>query len=129
MTLHAPFEISSRLMASLRVGTGVISLGYGKTTDDGRMKYEVYLDLRDGREFQVLGLCSGVNAGGIQEGFESLLDFLGAAAESLAYEARTGRPGENASLFQREVTEWASRNSDEISALKCEIEGRPLIRE
>lgn len=128
MTLQSPFEISSRLMAALRVGDAYLSLGYGKATDDGRMEYEVWLDLPD-RVFRIHGLRSGVRRCGIQEGFESLLCFLGAAAESLQYERRTGRTGENTSLFAMDVVEWASTQSEAISALICEIEGRELISE
>ena len=129
MTLQSPFEISSRLMPALRVADACLSLGYGKVADDGRTEYEVWLDLPDGREFRIRGLRSGVGRRGIQEGFESLLCFLFAAAESLQYERRTGGTGENTSLFAVEVVEWASTQSEAISAMMCEIEGRELISE
>jgi hypothetical protein len=68
-------------------------------------------------------LRSGCGGGGLQETFESLLSFLGAAGE--AYPNR-----ENAGLFPKAVCEWAKANSDELAILQCEIqENKDLITE
>jgi hypothetical protein len=50
---------------------------------------------------------------------ESLLSFLGAAAESYRYR---GMEGENADLFEPALTQWASENADEISMAQMDME-------
>jgi hypothetical protein len=52
----------------------------------------------------------------------TLLAFLGACAESVAYARRTGRPGENEDLFPEDVAAWADTWSDELAIMQCEIE-------
>lgn len=123
MELKDPFLITSRLMAGVKVGEAYISLGYSQRTDEGRMNYGCYIDLPDGREFEVTDLNSGVGGGGIQEGMTSLLSFLSAAADSYGFEQRNpGTKGECTDLFPLPVVEWAYENSDEISSLEHEIE-------
>lgn len=54
-----------------------------------------------------------------------LLSFLGAAAESYRYRKcdwANVTEDDNATLFQREVVEWAYQNSDEISMLGSEVD-------
>lgn len=132
MQLKAPFKISARLMAALEIGKpnfkghAWISLGIGKRTDDGRIEYEVYIDIGK-KAYKVKDLRSGVTrfAGPakIQEGFVSLLSFLGAAAESYRSRMGKGQPdAEEESSFHPKVVEWAYQNSEEISSLEYEIE-------
>jgi len=131
MILHPPFEITPRLMAGLRIGGAFLSMGRGPRNGEGRTVYGTFIDLPDGTEHEVTGLRSGCQGGDLQEGFASLLGFLGAAAESYGYRMRTGRQGENEDLFPAPVVEWAYQNSDEITSLEFEIEesGTPLIEE
>lgn len=123
MLLHPPFEISSRLLPALRVGGAVIQVEYSKRPGrDGRVRYQYTIDLPDGREYVADDLQSGCGGGTLQEGFESLLCFLGACGESVNYQTRTGGEGENADLFPDFVAEWASQNTDELAMVQCGIE-------
>jgi hypothetical protein len=121
LELHHPFSISSRLLASLRLPDGgTISIETtGKQGEHGRPYYNYFIDLPDGQEFEGDDLQG---FGGLQAMFESLLSFLGAAAESYAFRMRTGEQGENEDLFPAPVVEWAHQNSDELDCLRCEIE-------
>lgn len=127
MTLNAPFIISSRLMAGLTIANGTISLGWSKRPGrEGRSRYLYYIDIPAG-EFSGDDMQTGCCGGSLQEGFSSLLAFLGAAAESYSYRTRTGRTGENEDLFPAPVVEWAYQHSDEIAMLQCEIEEQPEL--
>jgi hypothetical protein len=105
MILNAPFEISARLLPAVRIGNVTISLTYSGRTEDGRTRYRYYID---GPALEHTGddLSSGVGRHGLQEGFESLLSFLGSP--------------EN--CFPSDVVEWAEQFSDEISMLQTVIE-------
>ncbi len=61
----------------------------------------------------------------MQEGFASLLGFLSAAADSYRYRGTDWdriTEDDNASMFPREVVDWAYMHSDEIYMLGLEIE-------
>src|SRR5262249_32120754 len=105
MILHPPFIITSRLMAGITVGGGYLSIGYSHVNSQGRIVYDVWIDLPDGQEFHVTDPKSGCGGGDLQGGMESLLSFLSAAAESYAFRLRTGREGENEDLFEPAVVE------------------------
>lgn len=109
-------------MAGLNIGKAFISMGRSARQKDGRTVYGCFIDLPDGTEHEVTDLRSGCQGGNTQDGFASLLSFLGAAAESYGYCQRTGLKGENEDLFPAPVVEWAYQNSDEISMLQMEIE-------
>jgi hypothetical protein len=119
--LHPPFMITSRLMAGLRVGDATIGIEYGDWTVDGRMRYLAYLDLADGREFEIDDLQSGVGGGNLAYGMENLLGFLEAAGEARNYHDRTGRESENEDLFEPAVGEWAQQNLDELATARNEL--------
>lgn len=125
MILRAPFEISSRLLAAVQVGGATISIDMEDRDCEGRTLYRAWIDLPDGREFEIDAMKSGCQGGSIQEGMACLLTFLDAAAESRAYSRHTGEPGENEDLFAPEVVTWADEHSDAISMLACEIEETP----
>jgi hypothetical protein len=120
MILKPPFEITSRLMAGVRVGGATLSIeDNGDVSYDNRTVYNIWIDLPDGQEFNVTDLRSGCGGGSLQEGMCSLLSFLGAAGESYNYSRING---ENSDLFLLPVVEWAAQNSDELSMLSCELE-------
>lgn len=120
MKLQAPFSIGSRLLPSLKIGDGTLSLEL-VGCQGNRMVYRWYIDIPAG-EFSEADLRSGCQGCTYQEMFGTLLTFLAAAAESLQYQKRTGCESENADLFPIPVVEWASAHSDEISMLQCDIE-------
>lgn len=131
MQLTSPIIITSRLMAGLQIGKATISIGYSpKMSNEGRTRYVVHIDIGK-RHHEDHTLQSGCCGGSLQSGLESLLCFLAACGESIAYGERAGRgDGENADLFPRWVGEWARDNSDELSMLECELqENSELIQE
>ena len=128
MKLKPPFIITARLMPGGKIGDAFISLGDGPSNAEGRTVYGCFIDLPGGYSHEVTDLRSGCGGGGIQDGMESLLGFLGAAAESYAYEQRNhGTKGENTDLFPRPIVEWAHQNSDEISMLEFELSETPNL--
>lgn len=125
MILYSPFIITSRLMAGVKVGEAYLSIGYGRYTSEGRMQYDVWIDLPDGSEHHVTDLRSGCQGGTLQEGMASLLCFLSAAGEAKNYRERSDRPDDedsNEHLFVPAVTAWAADNTDELTCLEMEIE-------
>lgn len=128
MLLQSPFFIGSNLLPALRVGQAVISMQYGDWTSDGRISYDYVIEHP---EF-IYGsndLASGVGGGTLQQGFESLLSFLLACAESLQYFDRTGTEGENQWLFPPMCWDWVRENSDELQMLQCDLEQGEFITE
>ena len=119
MKLKPPFIITGRLMAGVRIGNAFVSIELGKWTSDGRVRYRYCIDIPGQPELDASDLKSGVGGGTLQGGMESLLSFLGAAAESYSY---NGMDGENSDLFPEHICQWASENSDKIEMLKYEIE-------
>lgn len=122
MILRQPFEISSRLMPSVRIGGATLSVGLGRGLPSGRTLYDVWIDLPDGSEHEITDLKSGRQGGSVQKGMCALLSFLSAAAESRAYSRHSGEKGENEDLFCSEIVAWADDNSDELSMLACILE-------
>ena len=122
-TLVSPVEIAPNLQAGVRVGGGWITVGYAKRDGrDGRTRYRWEIIFPDGSDASDDDLQSGCQGGDLMGGLESLLSFLGAAAEAYRYQMGTGRESDNADLFPAHVVEWAYQHDSEISCLQCEIE-------
>lgn len=123
MKLSPPFAISPRLLPGLFIGGAWIQMEMLPREFDGRNRYRYTLDLPRARK-PVIGtdLRSGCQGGTLQEGFGSLLCFLGSCGESF----RCG--GENSHLFPRNVAKWASEQESELFFVREQIEsGVPLI--
>ena len=120
MKLNPPFEISPRLLPAVRVGSAFVSIEFAGQTSDGRARYHYHIDTPDW-EYTGDDLKSGVGGGSLESGMESLLSFLSACGEAVAYSRRTGRESENADLFPPHVAQWCYQNSDELSLLQFEI--------
>lgn len=118
MKLHEPFEISSRLLPSVKLGGATIQLEYAGTGE--RQRYKFTIDLPDGSEHTGDDLYSGCQGGDLQEGFESLLSFLSACGDSWRH---CGRHGENSGMFPQAVAEWAAMYTDELGLLADELAG------
>lgn len=132
MKLNSPFIITPRLMAGLKIGGAFISIGTGQRNSEGRTEYGCFIDLPDGSSHEIDDLKSGCQGGELQEGFVSLLSFLGACAESRSHAERVGKnpmDGENSDLFPEAVGKWAQENDDEIAMMGCEIEETPNLIE
>lgn len=117
MKLNEPFAISPRLLPGLRLGDAWLSLIDTKPSHDDRDATYFVLDFADGSTYDDCSMRSG--CGGFKgqvEVFKGLLSFLLAAVESLEYEQRTGRPGENTALFPRYIVEWALDNKSDIES-------------
>lgn len=125
MTLASPFIITPRLLPGLRVGEAFVSLTWSRRPGEGgRVRFAWTVDLVDGASLTGDDLQSGCGGGSLQDGFRSLLGFLCAFAESIQYQERTGRQGENADLFPAELAPWATMNSDELAMLALELDER-----
>jgi len=84
---------------------------------DGRHRYKWMVDLPgNGGRHHRADLRSGCQGGTADEGMDSLLSFLAAAAEA----AGDTSPDSNARLFPDPVTAWAAANSDAIGLVICE---------
>lgn len=132
ITINAPCIITSRLLPGIRIGDTEISIEYSDRAGDGHCcRYRYYIDLV-GAEYRADDIQSGCNHS-LQDGLSSLLSFLGAAAESYAYDLRNGGDGmggENSELFPQAIVEWANQYSDDIALAQCELEeGEDIIVE
>lgn len=127
MIIHPPLCITSRLLPGVKIGEATISIEYAQVTSDGRQAYRWFIDNGNGhrQDFRGEDLRSGVGGGSLQEGLGSLLSFLGAFAESIDHQRRTGQESENADLFPANLAEWATDNADDITMLGCELEEHP----
>lgn len=118
--VRAPLFISSRLMAALRLEDGSqIHLSASHRDSDGRVVYEWIIDDPDGRTVATgTDLRSGCYAEvNYTDTMGSLLSFLGACAESLAY----GPEGENADLFPVSAHAWITDHAEELDYLAYEL--------
>lgn len=107
MKLQKPFEITARLMPGIQVVDATISVDPKvRMSPDNRRIYHFYIDLPDGRSFEVTDVQSGVGGGKIQEGVKSLLSFLDCVPHD----------------FEPALQEWAEQNSDEIGTARLELE-------
>ncbi len=122
MILHAPIEITARLLPGIKVGDAYLSICYAdRPGNEGRTRYRYFIDLPNGVEYENDDLQSGCDGGNLAAGLSELLFFLAACGESM--ECRPGEePGENADLFPSSVAKWCAENSDELSALSAELE-------
>ncbi len=126
MQIKQPLGITSRLLPGVEIGGATISIEYAHVMLDRRQAYRWFIDLPNGdKEFQSEDLCSGVGGGTLQEGLESLLSFLGAFADAIEFQNRTGEESENADLFPAGLVQWAIENADEFSVLECQLQEEP----
>lgn len=128
MEVSYPCVITHRLRCGVRINDSEISIDIGNWTDDGRISYRYWLDLKlDGKriEFYEEDIQSGVGGGSLQEGLQALLSFLGACGESYAYAMRNNgklADTDNGNLFPENVAEWCYINLDELAMVRCELE-------
>lgn len=112
--------ITPRLLPGIQVSGAWISLEPVNRQDGmGKPLWRWYVDLPDGTEHSGKDLAGWGDAG---EMLASLVGFLGACGESVAYGRRSGRKGELEDLFPPAVAEWADGASDELATLGCELE-------
>jgi hypothetical protein len=115
--LHPPLMISARLLPAVKIAGAWISIEETDDTNrDGKPAWRWYVDLPDGTEHTDSDLHGWGNE---REMLGSLLSFLDACGESLAY---AGEDGDNADLFPRPVGLWAEENRDEIGMVRLELE-------
>jgi hypothetical protein len=123
---------------TLTIGDVTITVSGHDRDWDGRTCYEVSIAFPEGYSYadnhgetqfidrgyiyRTNDLRSGCQGGSERDGMESLLGFLGAAAESYGYTMRTGRKSDNADLFPAFITQWAYQHADEISMAAYEME-------
>lgn len=126
LKLSAPFMISSRLLPAVCIGNATISIAEHGRSADNRPRYRYWIDRPNLPTYESADLSGGVGAPhNVREGMESLISFLGACAESVAYGERSGRPGENADLFPPEIGAWAAEHADDLAMMECDIQENP----
>ena len=113
MILHEPFKISARLLPAIKINDTWVSWDHG----------EFVFDFADGTEYAIDDFRPGALCN-LQDCFEAILSFMGAAAESRQYRERTGRDGENEDLFPPHIIDWIVTNLDEIEGLQCDLNER-----
>lgn len=109
-------------METMTIGGATILLDAVDTDRDGRTVFGFSIRL-DGVNptYQSRDLKSGCQGGTEREGMQSLLSFLGAAAESYRYHDGM-REDSNTDLFPKEICRWAAEFSDEISVAAYDLE-------
>jgi hypothetical protein len=125
MKLQSPCFITSRLRAGIKCGSLTISIAFNDKELDGRVNYRYWIDSDDGRDFYSEDLSSGIDGGSLQDGLESLLSFMGAAAESYSYALRRDRVEALETSFPTWLAELCYVNSDELQMAQCELEETP----
>lgn len=119
--IEAPMEITSRLMAGIRIGEVTVGVEpTGRTGAHGKPEWRYAID---GPDFEHEGedLSGWDDHRGM---LATLLVFLSACGESYGYEmAHPGSEPESLDLFPAEVAEWAYGESDELSIAASELEG------
>ena len=116
------FHLGEFPMETMTIGGVEIAVEAGGSDVEGRTIF-TYTLKGEGIDYEASDLKSGCGKGGREDrdGMESLLSFLGAAAESYRY--RNGmEEGSNTDLFPEEICEWAHQNADEISMAAYELE-------
>lgn len=109
-------------METVTIGGVEVSVEAGDCDREGRTIF-TYTLKGEGIDYEASDLKSGCGSGGREDrdGLESLLAFLGAAAESYRYHDGM-RKDSNTDLFPRKVCRWAAQFSDEISMAEYELE-------
>ena len=123
MKLHKPFRIDSRLMPSVEFGYLTVALNIDGHEPDGRTRYRYVIESGDVTH-EATDLRSGCQGGTVAEGFATLFAFLEAAGE--AHRAwMNGRTSDNQGSFPEWIEELAHYDSDEIAALRLNLEETP----
>ena len=129
MIINSPCIITARLLPGVRMDDAFISIEYGGWHQNGRQWYRVFIDTPDFEHIDTT-VSSGVGGGTLQQGLRSFFSFAAACGESMNYEARTGRKGDNADLFNdQQMREWCAAHEDELSMLSIELEETPNLIE
>lgn len=120
MKVRRPFTKTRSGKPQLKIGGATIKVDYSDLPSRGgawgnRMAYAITIGKKTYKGDDL------DNVRNLRTGFETLLSFLDAAADSYSYEMRTGRPGDASEYFPPEVVEWAYQHADEIGMVRYEI--------
>lgn len=119
LQLSYPMVTSSRLLPGCRVGSVELSLEHtGRYDRDGKAIWRWFVD---GPGIEASG-SDLYGHGSHRAMLASLVSFLSACGEAIAYEERTSRKSDNSDLFPADVGQWCRNNLDELSILACELE-------
>lgn len=118
--MNSIVKISSRLLPAVDVAGATISISpTPRRGRDGKPEWNWFVDLPDGREFSGAELWGFGDAGNM---LETLVSFLAACGESVAYSRRSGRDSENANLFEPALAEWCDSAAEELGMVGWELE-------
>ena len=107
MTLESPVFITSRLLPGVKIGNAIVSIDYAIGTGNGRTRYIWYIDYEDNYTCDDLQCAPGST---LQKGLETLLSFLGAFADAIAFEKAHGVGCIGIDFFPSELADWAVEN-------------------
>ncbi len=119
MILYEPFQISARLLPTLKIGNGWLS--YDRKT------YVFYLDTPE-FEYKIHNFRPGCSHG-VQDCFKDMMCFFESAIEEYTYNLREGTKKTNKPLFPEHVTKWLVANDDAICDMDCALDEEDLINE
>jgi len=95
--------------------------GLSQSVPDGDGGFDAE-QLEPGYTYTDGSLKSGCQGGSERDGMESLLSFLGAAAEAYRYHGMCWKADTNCELFPAHIVEWAYQHDGEISMAAYEYE-------
>lgn len=111
-------------MHKITAGTLWLTVDHDGTTSEGRQQYAYTItDISIGREYAYNDLHSGVGARVDEpDAMDTLLSFLGAAAEAYRHNLATEDKSDNSDLFPEWVMEAAYMNDDELDSARIDQE-------
>ena len=115
MNVPQPMFITARLEAGVRLADGSVVSVYHIAGN----QYGYRIENAEGVTLENQGGLRCPMAADYGAVMETLLSFLGAAAESYAYRGES----ENSTLFSPAVMEWAYGNADELTMLGMDLLG------
>jgi hypothetical protein len=117
--LYEPFQISARLLPTLKIGNGWLS--YDRKT------YVFYLDTPE-FEYEIHDFRPGCSHG-VQDCFEDMMAFFQSAIEEYTYNLREGTEETDEPLFPDHVTKWLVENENAIFDIDYGLWTVPLIKD
>lgn len=124
MKISSPLIITSRLLPGIRIGGVTVSIKYH--TDQTIGRYVFYIDLGD-RSFEET-LNSSMHHS-LQEGLESLLEFLAGFSISAMEYSETGHRPSDLELFPDWLLDWAVDNYTKICKMHRKLHNTPNLIE
>ena len=123
ITLNPPLIITSRLLPGVRVDDLQISIEpTGRSGKHNKPQWRYYLDFIGDEHIESHVDDDLHGHGDHRKMLASLLSFMSACGEGIAYQERKGRQSENADLFPPHIGQWCRLHTDELSLIGMELD-------